>query len=62
MLTRVAVGAAVVTALLVAAALSPDVVGVVLLTFSVVLFAWAVVGLMRPDWVRIPNRMASVWI
>ena len=33
-----------------------------MLGFSIVVFAWAVVGLIRPEWGRIPNRLASVWV
>ena len=47
---------------MVAAIYAPEAVAVVLGTLSVVMFVWAVVGLIRPDWARLPNRMASVWV
>ena len=36
--------------------------GMIVLTASVVVFVWAVVGLIRPPWARLPSRMASVGV
>lgn len=46
----------------VAAVLAPQIVGTVLAAFSLVVFLIAVVGLARPEVVRLPNRAASVWV
>ena len=62
MRTRIAVGVTALVALLTAAWLAPQAIGTMLVTFSVVVFLWAVVGLIRPDWGRLPNRLASVWV
>ena len=40
----------------------PEVVGTLLVALSVLVFAWAVVGLLQPNWGRIPNRVTAVWI
>ena len=34
--------------------------GMILVTASVAVFVWAVVGLIRPTWARLPSRAASV--
>ena len=47
---------------LAAAAVAPNLVGNVLLGFSLIVFGWACVGLLKPQWGRIPHRLASVWI
>ena len=39
----------------------PDFIGVLLMLFSALVFVIAVVGLLRPSLVRIPDRMAAVW-
>ena len=38
--------------------------GIILVTASVAVFVWAVVGLIRPTWARLPSRAASVgaWV
>ena len=36
--------------------------GMILVTASVAVFVWAVVGLIRPTWARLPNRAASVGV
>ena len=50
-----------VAGLLVLAWFVPDLVGVLLMLFSALVFVIAVVGLLRPSLVRIPDRMAAVW-
>ncbi len=60
--TRVAVGVGAVFVVLFAAVQAPSFVGGALVGFSIVAFAWAVVGLIRPEWGRLPNRLASVWV
>ena len=50
-----------VVGLLVLAWFVPDLVGVLLMLFSALVFVIAVVGLLRPSLVRIPDRMAAVW-
>ncbi len=40
---------------------APDFVAAVLMTFSFVVFVLALVGLVKPSWVRLPNRLAVVW-
>ena len=59
---RIFASAAGLIVLLVVAQFEPKFVGTVLITFSLVVFVLAVVGLVRPEWVRIPNRLASVWV
>ena len=59
---RIFTGVAGLVVLLVAAQYLPEVVGTVLITFSLVVFVLAVVGLVRPSLIRIPNRLASVWV
>ena len=34
--------------------------GIILVTASVAVFVWAVVGLIRPTWARLPSRAARV--
>ena len=58
----IASGIAGLAVLLVAAQFEPQIVGAVLVTFSLVVFVMAVVGLVKPSWVRIPNRLAAVWV
>lgn len=58
----VVVGVAALAVVSVAAALAPRSVGIVLAAFSVVVFLWAAVGLLRPELARLPNRAASVWV
>ena len=36
--------------------------GMILVTASVAVFVWAVVGLIRPTWARLPSRAASVGV
>ena len=36
--------------------------GIILVTASVAVFVWAVVGLIRPTWARLPSRAASVGV
>ena len=36
--------------------------GMILVTASVAVFVWAVVGLIRPTWARLPSRPASVGV
>ena len=50
-----------VAGLLVLAWFVPDLVGVLLMLFSALVFVIAMVGLLRPSLVRIPDRMAAVW-
>ena len=45
-----------------AAVYAPQTVGVILLAFSLLVFLLAVVGLLRPELARLPNRAASVWV
>lgn len=60
---KIAVAVAVALLVLILAAnQAPQAAGAVLVTFSVVAFAWAVVGLLKPQWARLPNRLASVWV
>ena len=35
--------------------------GIILVTASVAVFVWAVVGLIRPTWARLPSRAAMAW-
>lgn len=46
---------------LVLAWVAPDLVGALLMLFSFLVFAIAVVGLVWPSLVRLPDRMAAVW-
>ena len=70
MRTRIAIGVgallavvlAVVLAAVLAAVLAPRVVGPIMITFSVIAFLWAAIGLLKPSWARLPNRMAAVWV
>ena len=48
--------------LLLAASVAPAIVGALLMTFSVLVFLFAVVGLAMPRLVRLPNRAAGVWV
>lgn len=50
-----------VAGLLVLAWFVPDLVGVLLMLFSALVFVIAAIGLLRPSLVRIPDRMAAVW-
>ena len=50
-----------VVGLLVLAWFVPDLVGVLLMLFSALVVVIAVIGLLRPSLVRIPDRMAAVW-
>lgn len=36
--------------------------GPIVVTISVVVFFWAVVGLIRPDWARLRNRVSTVGV
>lgn len=56
------VGAIGLGGVVVAAVYLPAAMGSVLALFSVVVFVWAVLGLIRPDWARLPNRLASVGV
>lgn len=56
------IGGGVLALFLVAAYLAPGVVGAVLMLFSVLVFVLAMVGLFRPSLMRLPNRLASVWV
>lgn len=44
------------------AQIAPGFAGGLLITFSVVAFLWAVVGLIRPQWGKLPTRGAAVWV
>lgn len=41
---------------------APDTLAAVLMTFAVVVLVVAMIGFARPDVVRIPNRLASIWL
>lgn len=56
------VGVIALAAVSIAAVLAPQIVGAALAAFSVVVFLVALIGLSRPEWVRLPNRAASVWV
>ena len=63
MRTRIGVvGVVVLLGVLMAATVAPEAVGNILVSLSVLVFVWAVVGLIKPRWGHIPNRMASVWV
>lgn len=47
---------------LLAASYGQQAAGIVLVSFSILVFVWASVGLLRPSWARLPNRLASVWV
>ena len=36
--------------------------GMILVTAAAAVFVWAVVGLIRPTWARLPSRAASVGV
>ena len=42
--------------------LEPEVIGSLLMLFSVLAFVLGVVGLLRPSLMKLPNRMAATWI
>ena len=46
----------------IAAVLAPQITGTVIVAFSVLVFLIALIGLSRPEWVRLPNRAASVYV
>ena len=58
----VVVGVGALGVVLTAAVLAPQTTGAVIAAFSVVVFFIALIGLSRPEWVRLPNRAASVWV
>ena len=58
----VVVGVVALAVVLISAALAPQAVGTVLVAFSFLVFVIALIGLSRPEWVRLPNRAASVWV
>ena len=51
-----------VAALLIAAAVFPSVVGTLLMLFSVLVLIFAIVGAVWPSILKLPNRLASVWV
>ena len=51
-----------VAALLIAAALAPKIVGTLLMLFSVLVLIFAIVGAVWPTVLKLPNRLASVWV
>lgn len=51
-----------VAGLLIAATVAPTVVGALLMLFSVLVLVFAIVGAFWPSMLRLPNRLASVWI
>ena len=55
---RIVGGVAGLFGVLILARLAPDFVAAVLMTFSFVVFVLALVGLVKPQWVRLPNRLA----
>ncbi len=59
-----AVAAVVVLSLAVAAIVAPETTGTILAVCSLVVFGWALVGLVKPSWARLPNRFAAlgVWV
>ena len=61
-MTRLAVGVGGVVVLIIAGLNAPATTGRLLITFSIIVFLWAVVGLLRPQWGRLPNRLAAVWV
>ncbi len=42
--------------------LAPTFTSRILFTFSTVAIVWAVIGFIKPQWARIPDRLASIWI
>ena len=46
----------------IAAVIAPQTTGAVIAAFSLVVFLIALIGLARPEVVRLPNRVASVWV
>ena len=56
------VGVVVLLLLLLAANTGPQAAGIILITFSVVAFAWAVVGLIKPAWARLPDLPCPYWL
>ena len=59
---RIAAGVTGLLGFIVAAAVAPDFAGAVLMLFSFLVFVFAVVGLIWPGLVRLPNRLAAVWV
>ena len=59
---RIVVGAVGLLGMFLLAQIAPGFVGGLLLSFGVVAFLWAVVGMIRPQWGRLPNRGAAVWV
>ena len=59
----VAVAAVVVLSLAVVAVVAPETAGGILALCSLVAFGWGAVGLFKPSWARMPNRLAAlaVW-
>ena len=48
--------------LLAAGYVAPRFIGALLMLFSVLVFVLAVVGLVWPSLMKLPNRLASVWV
>ena len=59
---RISVGVFWLLVLLVAAYVAPRFVGALLMLFSLLVFVLAVVGLAWPSLMRLPNRLAAVWV
>ncbi|MDE0002082.1 MAG: hypothetical protein OXQ29_05270, partial [Rhodospirillaceae bacterium] len=51
-----------VAGLLIAAAVDPSIVGALLMLFSVLVLIFAVIGAVWPSVLKLPNRLASVWV
>ena len=58
----VVVGVVALAVVSIGALLAPQTVGAVITAFSILVFFIALIGLSRPEWVRLPNRAASVWV
>ena len=59
---RIAVGVAGLIVVLGAAAVVPDLVGRLLMFFALIVFILAVGGLIWPGFMRLPSRLAAVWV
>lgn len=63
MRTRIVVGGVGALGLVaLAAVLAPRIAGSLMITFSIIAFLWAAIGLLKPAWARLPDRMAAVWV
>ena len=51
-----------VAGLLIAAAVAPSIVGALLMLFSLLVLIFAVIGAVWPSVLKLPNRLASVWV